>query len=83
MPITNHTIHKPSNTNTSTTQSITTYLPDITSQLLQQTYVTAQAGRPSTPAHPITYLYSPLSVYITRPKQLTFPGTITNYQKAD
>ena len=29
-------------------------------------------GRPSTRSHPVTYLYSLSSVYITRPKQLTF-----------
>ena len=28
--------------------------------------------RLSTPSHAITYLYSPPSIYITRPKQLTF-----------
>ena len=59
------------NTNTATrlppnqTQQPTS--PDITTASADRL-----AGRPSTFSHPITYLYSPVSVYITRPKQLSF-----------
>ena len=47
--------------------------------------MTALADRLSTPLHQFIYLYSPSSVYITRPKPVHshFTKTITNYQKAD
>ena len=57
-----YTKHKHSNT--FITQS---NLLHQTSLLLQPIYTSPLAGRPSTSSHQISYLYSPLPVYITRP----------------